>query len=479
VFFPAFFARLQRTEEYMGRFRLGAVAAFTLVMLAAPAGRATAAEITRVASRGEPGNPFELHVSLRWDRDQERATIERERPTGDLADPVEYADELRYVRTRNAIVPRVAVAIAQDFEIHLEWPYVLADDREWRFGQVGGAPSGGVFPFSTIERNEIDAEGQPCNDADGDGAADAPCPLFPVHPTTTVYHGGKAGDLKAGFSWGVFNDRRDPTKPYWLLGLDVTFPSAALYDPAADRGTDWSSPHNVPGKPGAFGEKIWKWDLYTVLSRRLGPIDPYVKAHATLMSKSSSTYSNCDHAAELSTVTLENPVRQMTRAGAANCAAWADDADARLPWVAGLTVGTELVPYEDDAAQQRVAMDVRLFADYTSSQRFYNELTDATGRLHETEDYLTLGGFFGLYLRASRYVSLHATASLATQSAHFLSGESLGRDGSWPTPDPLTGEYAAGAVNPNYDWRYDAPGRRFRISEVALFQLSFGGTLQF
>jgi hypothetical protein len=462
----------------MGRFRLGAVAVFTLAALA---GRADAAEMTRVASRGEPGNPFDLHVTLRWDRLQERAQITREVP-GAVPGTVVDGDELRYSRTVNAMVPRVAVAIAEDLEIHFEWPYVLGDDREWRFGLVGAVPTGGVpGHVSSIESNTVDADGQLCGvDQNPDIPGDQ-CPLFPVAPMTTIYHGGKAGDLKGGVAWGIFNDRKDPAKPFWLVGLDVTFPSASRYDPAAGRGTDWSSPHNVPGKPGPFGEKIWKWDLYTVLSRRLGPIDPYVKAHATLMSESSSTYSNCEHATELTDPTRIGGI-QMNSAAAANCAdpSWSDDAGARLPWMAGLTVGTELVPWEDDAAQQRVALDVRLFGDYTSSQRFYNELTDASGRLHETGDYVTLGGFFGFYVRASRYVSLHATASLATTTSHFLSGESLGRDGSWPAlsgPGGITDDPTQ--MNPNFDWRYDAPGRRFRISEVALFQLSFGGTLRF
>jgi hypothetical protein len=461
----------------MGRLRLGAFTAFTLVALAGPA---RAAEITRITSRGEPGNPFDLHVTLRWDRLEEGARITRETPSnptpenpaGGIAD----GDEMRYTRTVNAVVPRVAVGITEDLEIHFEWPYVLGDDHAWRFGLVGGVPAGGVPPYSTIETNEVDAQGQTCP-VDLNGSVPGLCPLFPVAPETTTYHGGRAGDLMGGLAWGIFDEKEDPTKPFWLVGLDVTFPTAALYDPAANRGTAWSSPHNVPGKPGPFGQKVWKWDLYTVLSRRMGPIDPYVKAHATLMSRSSATYSNCDHAAELAARTP----REMTSVAAANCAAGGSDARADLPWIAGLTFGTELVPYEDEPEQQKVSIDLRVFADYTSSQRFYNELTDASGRLHQTEEYLTVGGFLGLYLRASRYVSLNATASLSTATPHFLTGESLGRNGSWPALDAtgngLTADPAA--MNPNYDWRYDAPGRRFRISEVSNFTLSFGGVLTF
>ena len=440
----------------MGRLRLGAIVALTLA-LAGPAG---AAEIARVASHGEPGNPFDLHVEIRWDRSQESARITRERPVP--GGVVQDGDELRFTRTVNAIVPRVAIGLAEDLDLHFEWPYVLADDRAWRFGIVNGAPTGGVPPYSSIETNDVDANGAACG-VDLDPVIPGnQCPLFPVAPPTTVYHGGKAGDLKAGVSWGIFDDRKDPTKPFWLVGVDVTFPTAALYDPAVGRGTNWMSPYAVPGKPGPSGEKVWKWDFFTVMSRRMGPIDPYVKAHATVMRKSSSTYSNCDHAAELATVSATNPVAQMRTEAIAACAdsGRANDAAARLPWVTGLTVGTELVPYEDAREQQKVSIDVRLSGDYTSSQRFYNELTDATGKLHHTEEYLTLGGFLGLYLRASKYVSLNATASLSTNTAHYLTGEPSQSD-------------------PNFDWRYDAPGNRFRISEVSVLDVSVSGILRF
>ncbi len=452
----------------MGRLRLSAITAFTLVAAAAPAG---AAEITEVASRGEPGNPFQLHIAIRWDRLQERAQITREREAAGADE-----DELRYTRTRNAIVPRIAVAIAEDLDFHFEIPYVLGDDRSWRFGTRENAPTGGVPSYvSSIENNVIDAEGNVA----GACASALGCPLFPVAPTTTVYHGGRAGDLTAGVSWGIFNDQKDRTKPYWLVGLDVTFPTAALYEPALDRGTGWSSPYDVPGKPGPFGEKVWKWDFFTVLSRRLGPIDPYVKAHATLMSKSSSTYTNCRYADQLSTLSSSNPVRQMTQQGAINCkdSSWSDAAGAQLPWIAGLTFGTEFVPYEDAAEQQKVTLDLRLWADYTSSQRFYNELTDANGKLNWTEDYLTAGAFAGLYLRASKYVSLQATASLSTMTSHYITGESLGKDGSNPTLAAIAADPTL--LNPNFDWRYDPAGRRFRLSEVALFELNFAGVLKF
>ena len=441
----------------MGRSRLGVLTALALTL----AGRAGAAEITDVASR-TAGKPFDLRVTLRWDRLQEHAQITREVPLPVTPEnpvgAITNGDELRYGRTVNTVVPRVAMGITEDLEVHFEWPYVLGDDRVWRYGS---SPSSSP---PTIDTNEINANGTYCT-PDGTRPV-TPCPLFPVAPETTVFHGGKAGDLKAGLAWGIFDDKLDPTKPFWLLGLDITFPTAARYDPVAGRdlsSTLWISPHSVPGSPAAVGEKVWRWDLYTVLSKRFGPIDPYVKAHVTLVTKSSSTYSNCEHAAELAGRPSGNGwLAEMNSNAVAGCAAEGRDADARLPWIAGITFGTELVPYENPSEQQRVAVDFRVFADYTSSQRFYNELTDANGKLNWTEDYLTMGGYLGVYLRASQFVSLQGTASLSTATPHWL-----------------TGEHGSPATNANYDLRYDAPGRRFRISEVANFGMSFSGVLTF
>jgi hypothetical protein len=449
----------------MGRLRLGAILACSLAALASPA---RAAEITKVAS-AEPNDLFNLHVTFRWDHQQERGKITREQADPNVNPPfgeVMEVDELRYSRVRNAIVPRVAIALYRDLELHAEIPYVPGDDQSWRYALVNGLP---VEPNSTIKNNTVDAMNQPCSPA--------PCAIFPVGSPSTVFHGGHFGDLVTGLAWGIFNDQRDDTKPTWLVGADLTFPTATLYDPGADRASrpTWTSPFSSSGNVGPFGEKVWKYDVYTAISRRMGPIDPYFKAHVTGMHPSSKTYSNCDHAAELNGAA----VAQMTNAAVANCAdpGWKTDAGAQLPWIAGLVFGTELVPFESKQDDQKVTVDVRVFADYTSSQRFYNPLTDATGKLLATEAYVTAGGYFGVYLRASRYVSLRADASLGMNTSHFLSGESLGRAGV--DQGDVTGVTPNANLNPNFDWRYDAPGRRFRITEDTLFAFSVAGILEF
>jgi hypothetical protein len=410
--------------------------ALTALALAALAGRAGAAEISRVATSGEPGNPFDLDLGVRWDRSVENATITREGTT----------ERLRYVRTRNAVVPRLAVGLWNDLDAHFELPYVLADDREWRYGMYEGNPSGPGSAPGTIAGNRIHADNLPCNAP--------PCPLFEVDGAG--YHGGRAGDLKGGVSWGIFNERKDDTKPVWLVGVDITFPTSEKWEPGKNRTPDtWLSPYAYKTRPGPFGEKIWKVDFYTTLSKRYAHVDPYVRAHAQFAFKTATTYSNCDAESEALAA------GQMSSRGA-NCASSGSSADAKLPFVAGLTFGSEFIPYEDVKENQKLTIDARFFSELTTSQRFYNELSDATGKLLATGRYMEFGGLLGLYLRASQYVQLQARASLAMRTSHNLTGEQMG--------DPL---------DPNFDWRYDAPGRRFRATEVAIFELSVGGVLQF
>jgi hypothetical protein len=386
---------------------------------------ALAAEATRVASSGDEENPFDLDFTVRFDYLQNRALITREYmyeyvggvPTDHLAS-VEERPELRYRRRTTAIVPRFAVGIYKDLEAHLEIPYVLDSNTTWRYAFRDG-------------EKLTDA-----NSATGyDGA---------VEPGGEVFRGTRWGDLKIGGAWGILSDARDDTKPFWLIGVDFTFPTARMNDPSKAMAA------YIEATPGPFGEEALKIDFITALSKRMGAVDPYVRFHATSYRASSDTYSNCDSAPSPSPNCSESKY------------------DARPPWLAGASFGAEIVTGENKADGMRVALDFRLSADYVSASRWYNELSDATGKLLATEDYFKLQAFFGFYWRASKYMQLQATAHLGSQTPHFITGEET------------DGLDAAGvATNPNYDARYDAAGRRYRVTEVSDFGVALSGVLQF
>jgi len=423
----------------MSRFScLRALAAASLLALALPA---AAAEATRVASSGDEENPFDLDFSIRAEYVQDRALITREYAvdpvSGTYLSTVEERPEFRYQRRTFAILPRLAVGIWKDLEAHVEVPIVLSSNTKWHYAQYHGV--GLSDATSGTGTNDIDVNGDPC--------LSTPCAIFPG--AGTVYHGSGFGDVKLGLAWGILSDARDDTKPFWLVGIDFVFPTAEMYQPGLDRTLSNNvSPYADAAKSGPFGENTLKIDLVTALSKRMGAADPYMKFHITSYRPSAETYSNCDSPQLLGTD------------GQTACAAAARSKyGPKPPYVVGAAFGAEIVTGENKADGTRVALDFRLSADYTSTSRWYNELTDMTGKLLRSEDYFALKAFFGFYWRASKFMQLQATAHLGTETPHFITGE-----------DP---------TDANYDARYDAAGRRYRLTEVSDFGLAITGLLQF
>jgi hypothetical protein len=417
-----------------------------------------AAEVTRIATAAEADIPFQLDLSIRWERTQKSAVITREKAGAATAThpfgTVQDVPELALTEITNVVTPRLAAGIFQDLELHMELPYYLGHETSWKY-----ASGITVQGDSSISSNTIGPDGLPCSPS--------PCPLFEAGPQdTTVFQGGVAGDFKVGVAWGAFSDTKDNTKPFWLLGADLTFPTATRFDPWAGRKpTLYTSPYSTSSHVGPVGEKAWKYDLYTALSKRMGVIEPYFKFHVAGMHKSSSTYSNCEHASDAT----DPPPSAMTPS---NCtlAQWGTKADAKLPWTGGLMFGTEFIPLDDTVSGQKVVIDVRLTSDYISGGRWYNELTDATGKLLWTDPYVTFGAELNFLFRASKYVAVKGSGGWHFESAHLLTGEKLGvADGTNTSPDQ----------NPNFDWRWDAPGRRFRITHASVYTMQLAGILNF
>jgi hypothetical protein len=427
----------------MGRSRsLRSLAAWAALAAALPAG---AANVTTVASSGDPDRPFEVDVTVRYAYTQRNGTITQEGPGS--SGQVQNFFELSYRKVTSVAIGRLAVGLWHDLEFHAEIPYLFADDVTWKYAAGVDDTNSGVY------NNGIDANGLPAG-TPGSNCPAALCPIFPVSAAgSTVYHGG-LGDFMAGLAWGILSERRDDTKPTWVLGVDVTMPTASRYDPTT------ASAHLDRSSRAPVGAKLWTFDVYTALSRQLGPVDPYVKLHARLPLRTGSTYSNCDNAAALGAGIP--PAPQMTHIASANCAdpGWQPGAAAQPPTVVGMLLGAEFIPYEDRREQSRISIDLRVGADWVSSSRWYNELTDATGKLLYGQGYLTVGALLGLYVRASRLIEFQLVGTFARDLDHALTGEPAGRTAS------STDASVVGTTNqnPNFDFRYDVPGRRFSLT---------------
>jgi hypothetical protein len=443
---------------------LRAISAAALLALALPT---AAAEVTRVASSGDEDNPFDLDFTVRMGLIRDKATISREYAfepsTGAPLATVEERPELAYSRFTAAIEPRLAIGIYKDLEFHVEVPIILSSTTRWSYANSAEGVK---------QTDATSSTGMNGIDANGDACAAPPCPIFAG--SGTVYHGSDIGDVKLGLAWGILSDVRDETKPFWLLGVDFTYPTATMYDPAKGRtGPAFTSPYSEPGKTGAFGEGVLKIDFVTALSKRMGQIDPYVRFHATSYRQITDAYSNCNHAAELTAAyTVANPGAPKQMADVADTACVGTAAaqwGAKPPWIGGAAFGAEVVTGENKTDGTRVAVDVRLSADYVSRARWYNELTDATGKILTTEEHFVIDAYFGFYWRASKNMQVQASARLGSETPHFITGEETGGI------DGTTGK----AKNPNYDYRYDAAGTRYRLTSVANFGVAIAGVVQF
>jgi len=225
---------------------LAALAALAL----APAARG--AEITRVASAADPDDPFDLDITVVYRHATQNGKITREScdtlpctPTSKIIDSA----ELRFTRTADLPTARVAIGLYHDLELHVELPWVLGDDRQYKYAD------GVSDANSSIYNEAYDASG-----LTGAGSAcpgGAPCPIFQVGQT--AYHGKAFADMLVGVAWGILSERRDDTKPTWVVGLDVTLPSAGRYDPSTAPGS------YDKANPAAVGEKIWRYDVWTAL----------------------------------------------------------------------------------------------------------------------------------------------------------------------------------------------------------------------
>jgi hypothetical protein len=143
----------------------------------------------------------------------------------------------------------------------------------------------------------------------------------------------------------------------------------------------------------------------------------------------------------------------------------------------GSIFGTEITAFEREDRHQRVAFDLRGWFNYVSEGRTYNEMSDLFGKLLYSSDYGQVGGQFGFIGQAAEFVKLRASTSFAYNTEHFLTNENIGKDLMGNGVVDVTS--APEEINPNYDFRVDRVGRRFRIEQQYIFRIQITATLNF
>jgi hypothetical protein len=407
---------------------------------------ASAAEVTRVASSFDDNHPFGLYVDAAYERWQHNGIIVQEQhANGDRVD----SPQLNYLGVDSRLELDLHVGIWRGLEFSFGLPIILSQTDAYTYANGVSATN------SSLTQNCITASGE---------LVDPNCPSTGVgtQPIGTVpstnYRSG-LGNLRFGLTYAIFRQSLDSSKPTWTIFFKYEAPTAPLRDPAA---------LTSPTDHQAVGDRVHRYLFGTAFSRRLGVAEPYFKLDYTLPYRGPGYYSNCDRT-------------DLGNLGAPeNCTSgyWSRaETGINAPHVFRLITGTEIVPV-DNAKGQKVVVDVRALATYYTGGRYYNEITPLFQKLMSSEGYLEVGGSLGITAQPASFITFRLRGTYSYQTDRTLSSEPLGKDIDGDGRVSYQG-HPSPEVNPTFDYRADAVGRRFRIVSNGVFSVNVQMSLNF
>jgi hypothetical protein len=416
---------------------------------------AVSAEVTHVATAATDLWPVEIDLSAGFVGSIETADIAREQfqTNSQGVSTLSLVNQLIYRRTTTSVPLRLAAGIWHNLELHVVVPIVIGDDQHWESstGEAGAINQpAGICP-----------EGPSSQCANGILPTSAQNTLIPYSLPVDSNRGGiVVGDITIGAAWAPLKEEDTPSFPTWLLGLDYTAPNAGPMNP--------TKVSYLTNQTGSIGDGLHHFRPYTALSKRKGPFDPYLSVWLDFAHAMGATYDNCS-----------SPYANSGLDQRPNCGVGPFNVDTtRLQpeTQAGMWFGTELVPYESSDGLKRFSFDLRLIAEFHSDSRSYSQLSDLLQALTAQQEYARLGGEVGLVVHASKYFRLTLNASVLHDTDHWLTQETLGAPNAPSSTVDLT---THAGQSPNYDFRYDAPGSRFRLQNSLIGSLAFNMMVSF
>ncbi len=417
---------------------------------------ASPTELVDVLDAADGDDPFDLSLSVAYQRTLRRSKIVREcrnplicsRDDGAGTDFVDYTDIARYTQISHMLDLLLTVGLYHDLHFYTRWPLILSDTRDLDYESGTNRTQvdsilGGLFdlPFSAPERSGID--------------------WFAV-----------------GFSWAPFNQERDPTEPTWVLNVEGRFGIGPTLV-AAESGGD-----------GGMSKGVNEIRAGMALSRRFRWVEPFAGLFAKVGIPKYDTFHHFD-------APLEGQINTM-------------------PPVEGtLLFGLDVIPWENLERFQKFSIGLEISGTFHSEGRDYSELFDALGtssdarltydggtgpgcespdnpatpcwndqygrdRLYgwsgmtDTENYGTFAGRLTFMVQAAKYVKFAAGIGFAHDQEHYITftdecnSEPDGGCGiGQPQYNPMTREVI------------DAPGNRFRVQETTIFDVFASVTAMF
>jgi hypothetical protein len=434
-----------------------------------------AADVTDVASAFDEDNPFDFRFRVRYDHLEKRAQIKRElEGLSPTQAQIAVDRDLLYALSSDTLSLRAEFGIFQDLMIHVELPVIMAMSQSYSFDQSLG--SGCVYPpspmpscvnasnSSTVADGIVPAGGF---DAQHNGVALGGGPLL-FRGAQRGAVGGSGLDafdtFNFGITWAPVNQRRDDTKPTWIIS----------FAPEISIGNIMQFDRNRPQVNHAVSEGVHRLFARTAISHRWRWIDPYIEFfYMYPVARSDSLFKDYGPSER-----LKNPQQQ-----------------------GGTQFGAELIAFERPNQGHRIYIDVRGRIDGHFSGKGYSEAWELfagapalacnattnpacglsgnpysgpfTG-VTTIENYASLGADIAVGAQIGQHFRLRTAFDYGHDQAHFISGEDIG------VPQTASGRVMnPPEYNPAYRQTIDLIGRRYRVDNVDLFNFQIWAQIQF
>ena len=474
--------------------RRGARWLLLALSVAAP-GSLRAAEVTDTATAFEADNPFDFRLRVGYQYSTKTAAIKREHE-GAGQQKVEVFKDLVYQQTRHTMGLRAEFGLYQDLMFSVELPFVMSDNRSLSYDQrLGGGcnyvPTDGNPPNCVNADNSSTTNSTFTEEHNGDtdpthyivpfGGYDAPGSregqqsMYPAGDTRVFggpSRGGSGGNLfdtlNLGLTYALLSQRRDDTKPTWIINLEYQLSIGTVMTFSRDR------PDANHGISDGLDHIVAK----TAVSRRFKWVDPYAVFwfDYPFVRRDDTLYWDLG-------ATAKNQMPQMS---------------------GGVRFGLEGVPYEKVKEGYKIALDVNARIEGKFDGRGYSEIWEMLASspalacdpkwnpacdssmtinkyqgkpysgLTTIENYASIGAEAALTVQATKYVRFRANFIYKHDQSHLLTTDDVGKPTTAGSRVSAPGEY-----NPAFRPIINEVGRRYKVDDVDMYTVGLWGQMMF
>lgn len=439
------------------------------------------AEVTSVVDAFEDDDPFDLNLLIGFSQSWKHANVRREtqisQPAPATGGFIAATENIAsYSSSVSTLLVGADVGLYRDFALILRLPVILnwsqslgdLDGSQATAAQLLQDPTGAALftvPFDSPRRSGVDY-------------------------------------VAAGLDWAIFNQRRDPTKTTWVVGVEgriaVGTPLHACNANPPPNVATCPDPVTGQNRDPGISRGVESIIVRTVWSRRFGYVEPYT-----------GFWAQADFPNGNSNLGMWNPSENVER---------------NPPAQGTVALGLEVVPYERREHFQRMSADFRFKGTYHSPGRDYSELYDALGSsqaptlrtpnpaayianpspggppsiadptservyftgVTEQQAYGSFGVSAAATWQAGEYVKLTLGSALTYAQPHIVTAADPCNSSitdpaqAGPCRGTMNGQSAAaGAPNPDHRDVIDLPGRRFSVDDTTVVDLYVMGVVMF